>query len=198
MSPPDGRGEDGARADFYALVARLLSAPPDPALLDAMASAGALEAAPDSPLAAAWAQLRDAAGAGDTVRLGEEFERLFVGVGKPEVLAYGSYYLTGFLMEKPLAQLREDLQRLGFARRAGIAESEDHLAALAEVMRMLIGDPGLGEDTQTRFFARHLEPWYGRFCDALEEAAGTDFYAAVARFVRAFLDVEKASFAIEA
>lgn len=190
--------EDRARADFYALVARLLSAAPDAGLLAALGAADELPGEGGAALPRAWEALRRAALDADEVALQDEFDRLLVGVGKPAVMAYGSYYLAGFLMEKPLAVLRDDLRRLGFSRRAGVAESEDHLAALAEVMRMLILEEEGDADEAARFFARHVEPWYGRFTDALEATTEADFYRQAARFVRAFLDVEKESFSIEA
>lgn len=195
--------EDGARADFYALLARIFYGGCDADLLRALAAAQPLAAGDAAAaLPAAWDELRAAAAAADPAELRESYERLFIGVGKPDVMLYGSYYLAGFMMEKPLALLRGDLAALGLVRRSGVAEPEDHFAALADVMRHLILDeaclPRERAARQQRFFERHLAPWYARFLDALEAAAEPGFFGSAGRFARAFLDVEKASYAIEA
>lgn len=194
--------EDLARAGFYALLARLFHAAPDAALLRQIAGAEDIEAEDGaSALPQAWGGLRAAAGEVDPDALRQEFDEVFIGVGKPQVMLYGSYYLAGFMMEKPLAVLRDDLARLGFARQSGVAEPEDHLAALADVMRLLITDttlpvPQRGERQQT-FFARHVESWYPRLFAALAAAPGAGFYRAVGEFGRTFLDLESEAFQIE-
>ncbi|GAB4181945.1 MAG: molecular chaperone [Rhodocyclaceae bacterium] len=192
-------GEDAARANFYALLARLFGAPPDEAFLASLAHAGEL-ADEAGELGKAWKALMSAAATTDLEGVREAYDRLFIGVGRPEVMLYGSYYQAGFMMEKPLALLREDLAEMGFARMAGVHEPEDHFAALAEAMRHLAADPSLdsGERLrrQERFFNRHIEPWYGKLAEALEEAPDAGFYAAAGRFARAFLDVERRSFRI--
>lgn len=194
--------EDLARAGFYALLARLFHAAPDAALLHQLASAGDIEAEDDaSALPAAWNGLRAAAAEADPDALRQTFDEVFVGVGKPQVMLYGSYYLAGFMMEKPLALLRDDLARLGFARQAGVAEPEDHFAALADVMRLLITDTTLPAQEraqrQQAFFARHVEPWYPKLFAALAAAPGADFYRAAGEFGRTFLDLESEAFQIE-
>lgn len=189
----DVSAEDLGRADVYALLSRLFYAPPDDAVLKLLREVGQAEDA-GSAFAAASRELR-AAAAGGSETLREEFDRLFWGVSRPLVMVYGSYYLTGFMNERPLAELRDDLARLGFARSRHAAEPEDHIAALCDVMRMLIlGGADLA--TQQDFFARHLAPWYRRFADALGSAEGADFYRTVGSFAVAFFDVESASFEI--
>lgn len=194
--------EDLARAGFYALLARLFHAAPDAALLRQLTQAQEIEADDDaSGLPQAWHALRQAAAQADAVALSQEFDEVFIGVGKPQVMLYGSYYLAGFMMEKPLAALRDDLARLGFARQGGVAEPEDHLAALADVMRLLISDTTLPAqeraERQVAFFERHLRPWYGRLFAALALAPGAGFYRDAGEFGRAFLDLESEAFQIE-
>jgi TorA maturation chaperone TorD len=127
----------------------------------------------------------------------EEYEALFVGVGRPEVHLYGSHYLCGFLNDKPLAALRDDLAALGLGRSETMPETEDHIAYLCEVMRYLIA----GDDAavcnlarQQAFFARHLQPWVVALCDAIEAQPNARFYAALAAFTRAFMQVEAQAF----
>ena len=144
-----------------------------------------------------WQQLVGAARAQDDAAIAQEFDRLFGGVGKPEVFLYGSHYLSGFLNEKPLARLRTDLDRLGLARDDSMSETEDHIAYLCEVMRYLIA----GDDVavcnltaQRDFFATHLQPWVLQLCDALAAQPQARFYAALAQFTRAFVSVEAQGF----
>jgi TorA maturation chaperone TorD len=191
--------QDGARADLYALLAHLFFAPPPTELLNSIAMADDIGAeAPDTPLARAWHRLQAAATVADTPAVGQEFQDLFIGVGGGEVIPYGSWHLTGFLMEEPLARLRADLAQLGLSRLQSTAESEDHIAALAEVMRMLIaGGPGeatAGFETQKVFFAHHLLPWYRGFIGQLQGAPRASFYRVVGELAQAFLDTEAAYF----
>lgn len=193
--------QDEARADFYGLMARLFYAAPDAGLLEALAGSAELDAeSTRAALPAAWSALRRAAAEATAEAVSAEYEQTFIGVGKAEVMLYGSFYLAGFLNEKPLAELRSDLAALGFARNSSASEPEDHIAGLADVMRQLILDQGsVPEDrdaTQRQFFARHLEPWYDRLCDAIEAAPETDFYRNVAGFTRAFLELEHEFFRI--
>ncbi|WP_043459696.1 TorD/DmsD family molecular chaperone [Azohydromonas australica] len=205
-----------SRADLYALLARLLLAPPDDALLSAVAqapplggaatgaAAAGVEADPyaedGTPLGRAWDALRSAArGDGEAVR--ERFDALFVSAGQPLLNPYASLYLAGFLMDTPLALLRQALARLGLRRRAGVGEPEDHLGALCEVMRLLItGAPGLPRRTpaqQAEFFETHLASWAGRCLEDIETADAGGFYAALAGFMRAFLELETLAFELE-
>lgn len=189
--------EDSARADHYALLARLFFAAPDAGLLAGIGAAGARYAAGSGALADAWQALGKAAAQSDCTTVAEEFDRLFVSVGRQEVMVYGSFYQTGFLMEEPLAELRDDLAALGLGRRAGIAETEDHIAALAEVMRHLIvtGPDDAGLARQHAFFSRHLEPWVDQLSAALAAHPEAVFYSCVAALARAFFAVESEAFA---
>jgi TorA maturation chaperone TorD len=126
-----------------------------------------------------------------------EFFRLFVGVGRGELLPYGSYYLTGFLHERPLARVRDDLARLGIQRAEGLYEPEDHIGILFDVMAGLIGGdfPG-GEAEQKAFFTRHVQPFATRLFADLEACANTPFYKAVARIGATFTEIETEAFAL--
>lgn len=187
--------EDLARADMYALISNLFYAPPTQALLQLVAQADTGPQEETSPFASAWRELKAAAAAADAARVREEFETLFYGVGRPKVMVFGSYYLAGFMMEKPLAALRDDLAALGFARKLTAGEPEDHIAALCDVMRMLILS-GAGLEIQKRFFSAHLKPWYPRLADNLARAEEADFFRRVGRLTATFFDVEVASFDI--
>ncbi|SNT37845.1 chaperone TorD involved in molybdoenzyme TorA maturation [Noviherbaspirillum humi] len=197
--------EDQARADFYALSARLLLAPPDAALLQALAGADSLDAQADNPLDSAWEQLIAAAAAMDPEAAKEEFDSLFISIGNPKINPYGSFYIAGFLNEKPLAKLRGELADLGLARSADAGEMEDHLAALCEAMRLMIageqaGMPGATRQSLARqkaFFDVHLKPWYRRCLDDIRLATEANFYRRVADFVQAFLDIEAEAFEME-
>lgn len=203
MQPAAGLAEeDQARADLYALLATLLLRPPRAGLLSALAGADSLPSRQDgNPLDSAWEQLILAAGLLDEAAAQQEFDALFVSVGMPAVNPYGSYYLAGFMMEKPLAALRNALSALGLARIPKVAESEDHLGALCEVMHVLIvGAESLPRRSlaeQKRFFTQHIAPWYGRCLDDIEHADGANFYRHIANFARAFFEIELQAFEIE-
>ncbi|NLF53381.1 MAG: molecular chaperone TorD family protein [Thauera phenolivorans] len=189
--------EDRARADHYALLARLFQAAPDEALLAALVEAGSALGEPGgSAFQQAWAALGEAAAATDAGRVGEEFDALFVSVSKPRVMLNASWYLTGFLQEEPLADLRADLAELGLGRRRGVSETEDHLAAIAEVMRHLVltGPDEAGLARQRRFFARYLAPWFVPLADALATTPDAHFYPVAGSLLRAFLELEREAF----
>jgi TorA maturation chaperone TorD len=127
----------------------------------------------------------------------DEFDALFQGVGKPEIFVYASYYLSGFLNEKPLAQLREDLARLGLARDETRAETEDHVAVLFEVMRYLIAGDDVAVcnlEQQRRFFRAHLQPWVEPLADVVNAHPRPQVWRAVAALTRAFVQVEAQGF----
>lgn len=181
--------EQRYRASVYALLAALLRAPPSAELLAHLrALAPAAETAEDE-LSAAMAALAEAAENADPARLEDEYNQLFIGLGRGEVLPYGSYYRTGFLMEKPLSDLREDLRRLGFVRADDTREPEDHIAALYEVFSVIIADSH-GFEEQQRFHAAHIDPWTARFFEDLGTAQSADFYRFVARFGAAMTKLE--------
>jgi len=199
VEAPEWAEEDRARADHYALLAQLFYAPPDAGLLDELAATGSALGQGEGPLAEAWQALAAQAAHCDTAAVAAEYERLFLGVSKPEVMLYGSFYQTGFLNEEPLADLREDLRKLGLGRRNGVAETEDHVAALCEVMRHLIvsGPDEAGLLRQYEFFARHLQPWYGALCAALAATPQAEFYKRVGALTLAYFDIESEAFSFD-
>ena len=189
--------EELERAELYGVLARLWLAPPDAELLaqfkvavtEAPENGGLLEA----PWQALVGALRSQSGEATAA----EHEALFHGVGKPEVFAYGSFYLTGFLNEKPLAALRHDLAALGLARDEHALETEDHIAYGFEVMRYLIAGDDVAVcnlEQQRRFFRAHLQPWVDRFCAAVQAQPRAMVYAALAGFTQAFVQVETQGF----
>jgi TorA maturation chaperone TorD len=193
--------EEQARADLYGLLARLLLAPPDDALLDSLAGADAIVSSDaEQPLDRAWDQLCLTARLipADVVR--DEFSELFISTSIPRINPYGSLYIAGFLHEKPLAALRTDLARLGLARRTGASETEDHLGALCETMRrMITGGQGLPRqpvERQQEFFEIHIAPWSGICLNHLREADGAQFYQRVADLADAFFDIEREAFEV--
>jgi TorA maturation chaperone TorD len=192
--------EDQARADFYGLFARLLLAPPDAALLAALAAAEPIAAAGEFALEDAWLKLTQAAAAVDAAAAADEFAAMFVSTGTPPLNPYGSFYLTGHLNDAPLAELRHDLARLGLARAAGVGESEDHLGALCETMRVLIqGGPGMRARAlaaQKAFFEAHIRPWYAACLADVAMSPDANFYRVVAGVVDAFLSIEAQAFAV--
>ena len=199
--------EDQARADFYALLARLYADAPDAPLLRAIAAAPPLGIAPQGSgtggddLPGAWAMLRAGSAAMDAEAAADEYNNLFIGVGKCEVNPHASHWLTGFMMEKPLAELRATLARLGLARQPEATLVEDHLAALLETMRILVAGDNDRRPAdvvvQRDFFAAHLEPWIFRCCAAIRGCTVANYYARVAQFTDSFMALERDSFAID-
>ena len=178
---------DTERARVFSLLGRLLAAAPDAALLRGLAGLGG----DASPLGRAIAGLAAAARATDATAARREYLALFVGVARGELLPYASYYLTGFLHERPLAELRTELARLGIARAPGVAEPEDHLAFCCEAMAGLL--EGRFDGDADAFLARHLKPWAGRCFADLEAAEAAQFYRAVGAFGRTVMDIETAA-----
>ena len=182
-----------ARAQEYALLAALLARAPDAGLLQRLAG---LRADP-SPLGVAHAALAEAALQTDADKVQREYFDLFIGLGRGELLPYGSYYVTGFLHERPLQRLRQDLDELAITREDGNIEPEDHAAILCEVMAGLAGGRfAAPAGSERRIFERHLKPWIGRFFADLERAEAAVFYARVGTLGRLFIDIETEAFAL--
>ena len=175
------------RANLYALLGHLLSGPPEPALLARLAALPV----DDSPIGRALTALSAAARAAAPEALEREHHDLFIGLGRGELLPFASYYLTGFLHERPLAELRADLRRLGIARADGVHEPEDHIAFLCEVMAGLLRG-GVPEEADA-LFARHMRPWAMRCFADLCVAKMAVFYRPVGELGRALMDVELAA-----
>jgi TorA maturation chaperone TorD len=186
---------DAARALEYALLATLLAGAPDETLLARIARLPG----DASPLGVAHAAIADAARRTDAAAVEREYFALFTGVGRGELLPYGSFYLSGFLHDRPLARLREDLAKLGLECIPSQAEPEDHAAILCEAMAGVVSArfaTAPGSDRQ--LFEKHLAPWIGRFFADLERATSADFYRAVGALGRAFIDIETEAFALPA
>ena len=186
-----------ARADMYALLGGLLAQPPDAALLQMLQRIPVVETSGDATMAAAWATLKQSAAHARVEALAEEYQDLFIGIGRGELVPYASWYLTGFLMEKPLAELRVDLRRFGLRRQDEVHEPEDHAAALCEIMSLLaLSGAEVTFEQQREFFAKHVEPWMGRFFGDLAVAPSARFYRAVALLGERFLEVERTHFSM--
>lgn len=184
---------DGARAREYELLAALLRRSPNSDLLGRLAGLRG----DASPLGLAHAALAEAASATNAERAEREFFNLFIGIGRGELLPYGSYYLSGFLNERPLARLRDDLIRLGIERAEDEVEPEDHAAVLCEVMAGLAGGrftAPTGSDRE--LFEKHLSPWIGTFFCDLERAKSANFYRAIGTVGRLFMEIESEAFAL--
>jgi TorA maturation chaperone TorD len=175
------------------LLSGLLARPPDQGLLARLAGLSGDGTALGEAVGALAAAARDAR----AEAVEREFHDLFIGLGRGELLPYASYYLTGFLHERPLAKLRADLAALGIERAASVVEPEDHIATLCEVMAGLIdGSLGDGPEQDRRIFDRHLRPWAERFFADLEQAKAARFYRAVGRLGRVFIGIETEAFAL--
>lgn len=185
--------EEALRAGQYRLLSRLLAAPPDQKLLDLVAGLKGDE----TPLGNALTVLAACAARCTPREAEDEFFDLFIGIGRGELVPFASYYLTGFLNEKPLAKLRGEMARLGIARADNVKEPEDHIAALCEMMAGLVdGSFGAPLDLagQRRFYDDHLAPWATRFFADLEGARRAVLYAPVGSLGRAFLEIERTAF----
>ena len=185
--------EDALRAQLYSLLAFYLRAAPDQSGLDIAKQMDG----DDTPIGKAITAFAKVAAKTDPETISQEYHDLFIGVGRGELLPYGSYYLTGFLNEKPLAKLRADMAVIGIERQPHVKEPEDHIAALCEMMSGLI--EGTFEQTtditkQKDFYQKHLAPWAGHFFADLEAARSSVFYACLGSVGAAFIDIENAAF----
>lgn len=184
---------DVARAEEYFLLASLLARAPDASMLNRIATLRC----GDTLLGKAHLSLAQATDDASVKVIEREFFDLFIGVGRGELLPYGSYYLTGFLHERPLARLREDLGKLGVERAPGNAEPEDHAAILCEIMAGLVGGHfGVVAGGDRVVFEKHMSPWMGRFFSDLENAKTANFYRTVGTIGRLLIDIETEAFAL--
>ena len=185
--------EDALRADLYDFLGAILAAPPDAAMLS---KAGGLTG-DDTPIGRGVKALSTIAKAFSAPTAREEFEALFIGLGRGELMPYASYYMTGFLNEKPLANLRNEMARLGIERSPNVYEPEDNIASLCEMMAGLIrGRFFAAADlaVQKRFFNTHIGPWAGHFFTDLEGAKNSVLYAPIGAIGKAFIEVEREGF----
>jgi len=184
---------DLARAREYALLSALLARAPDADFLARLARLGG----DASPLGVAHAALGQAAASVEAGAIEREYFNLFIGLGRGDLLPYASYYLTGFLNERPLARLRDDLAAFDVERVEGNHEPEDHAATLCEIMAGLAGGRfAAPEGAERRLFEKHMAPWMGRFFADLEHAESAAFYRHVGTLGRLFMDIETEAFAL--
>ncbi len=197
LDPEDVSEEDYLRAGLYALLGRALASPPDQDTLAQLADLSG----DDTALGHALAALGAAARAADPASASDEYHALFIGVNGGELNPYASFYLTGFLYEKPLAELRDTMTALGIEHADDVAEPEDHIASLCEMMAGLIGGSfGAPVDlgTQRDFFNAHVGPWAARFFEDLERAQSAALYMPLGAVGRLFMDIEREGFKMAA
>lgn len=188
-SPIVAAEENGARAALYGVLAHLFIDSPSAELLRRLADTLPLIADDASPLATAWGALTRTAGIADVAAVRGEFDEVFVSPGRPPVSLYASSYMAGRQRGQLLAELRDDLALIGYARAAESSEYEDHLSALCDVMRGLVAEEAESADgfeKQQVFFRDYLAPWHGQVCEAIVQSEQTVFYRAVAKFANAF------------
>jgi TorA maturation chaperone TorD len=192
--------EDRARAEFYALLGRLYTAPPDAPLLAAIGASELWGDGDGNPLAGAWNQLVLASRAMDAEAAEQEYTDLFVGVGKAECNLHASYWMPDSA-QRPLVAVRTELAALGLGRIHESAVYEDQLGALCETMRLLIagasGRAAAPLAVQRRFFDNFLDAWVDRCCDAITQSPVANYYRRVAEFTGLFMAVERDSLAID-
>lgn len=189
--------EDRLRAELYDMIGRLLARPADSGLLGQLAR---LSGGPGD-LGRAVTALARVAAKTDAAAAEREFNRLFIGLGRGELLPFASYYMTGFLHEKPLAVLRADMARLGMRRAETVYEPEDNIASLCEMMAGLIlgrFGPPAALSAQRDFFQKHLAPWAEHFFTDLEGAESSVLYQPVGAVGRAFVEIEREAFRLGA
>ncbi|UJF18149.1 molecular chaperone TorD family protein [Vibrio sp. SS-MA-C1-2] len=182
------------RIDIYGLLATLLRSAPSQELLEwlqqiEVPAVNDLPPTQDGNIEMAWSQLKEASAKVSTAQIEEEYQDLFIGIGRGEVLPFLSWYLSGTLMEKPLVQLRQNLKEFGFSRQNNVFEPEDHMAALLEVMAMLIQTNDT--EKQCHFFEQHILPWYQKFSFDVKQAKSSYYYTHVAELLTQFLHLEK-------
>ena len=195
--PAEVAAEEVLRANTYALLARLLRTQPD---AEALSEFTRIQT-DDTEMGRALAALAEAARDATPDSVDDEFHDLFVGVGETELTPYISYYLTGFVYEKPLAKLRLAMAELGISQGDDVAEPEDHIASLCEIMCGLItgafGEPA-DLARQQAIFDEHIAPWAERFFEDLETAQSANFYKSVGTIGKLFMRIESQAFEMAA
>ncbi|MEF1199926.1 molecular chaperone [Vibrio owensii] len=183
--------EQTLRTEIYLVLSALFRSAPSEEMIEFLTS---LEVEPsESAMQKAWLALQQAAKDSNREALEDEYQDLFIGIGRGEVMPFGSWHMTGAMMEKPLAEIRHDLELLGFERDENVKEPEDHIAALCEVMSMLTGEE---EDLQQAVFNKHIAPWFSSFTQQLENAESANFYKPAAQLCEAFLTLEQVRFSV--
>ncbi len=194
--------EEAVRAEWYGLLAQLFYQAPDAPMHERLRAARRVAAEPATELDGAWHALLDVAELYSPTQLATEYDALFGGVGKPDVFLFGSHYLSGFLNEKPLVLLRDDLRAFGLSRADAVLETEDHIACLLDAMRQLIGLGDSGPDSTTTttleqqrsLFSRHVASWTDSLAEALLRHPKAQFYARLADLLLVFMAIERQAF----
>lgn len=181
--------DQALRADIYLLIASLIRQQPNAELLSWLSELETSDS--QDEMSKAWSMLKQSAKTNSAEQISDEYQNLFIGIGRGEVVPFASWHLTGSLMEKPLAAIRQDLLKLGFERNEHTKEPEDHIAALCEVMAMLNESP---LETQREFFNAHIAAWQHKIIDQIESAKSAQFYLSVASLMKAFFNYEQVSF----
>ena len=196
FSTPDD-SEELARAEVYGLLAQLFYAAPNKNLYEQLQVAPTVAPSPGAFLESSWSEFVAATRRLSSEQVADEYDALFMGIGKPEIFLYGSHHLAGALNEKPLVALRDSLRQLGLERAETMAETEDHIACLCEVMRYLIAGDDVGVSNlavQQRFFNGHMRAWASGLFEQIAAHPGADFYRALSLFARDFFAVESQAF----
>jgi len=183
-------GGSELRINTYTILASLLHRNPDSQLLNHLSGVESVDSSEPGTMGRAWMALKQAAVEAAPSALAEEYQDLFIGLGRGEVVPFGSWHLTGFLMDKPLSDLRDDLKALGIVRDDDEKDPEDHIAALCETMALLIQADDVDEQMERRFFACHLHPWASKFFKEVQEADSAKFYRHVGYLGQSFMEVE--------
>ena len=188
--------EDQLRADMYSFLANLLRAEPSAELVNQLTK---LES-DESPIGKSIKTLSKLASSLDLPTIRDEYVRIFIGVGRGEILPFASYYLTGFLKDKPLAKLRNDMKEIGIQLAENVKELEDHIASLFDMMSGLILGKfskkfSIGE--QKDFFNKHLAPWVDLLMRDIESSRIAVFYSPIGTIGREFMEIERSSFSMD-
>ena len=188
--------EDQLRADMYSFLANLLRAEPDENLVNQLTMLDS----DDSPIGKSIKTLSKLASSLDLPSIRDEYVRIFVGVGRGEILPFASYYLTGFLKDKPLAKLRQDMEKIGIKLEENVKEPEDHIASIFDMMAgLIIGkfNKKFSIAEQRDFFNKHLAPWVGLLMRDIESSKIAVFYSPVGTIGKEFMEIERASFSMD-
>lgn len=198
VQPPRLTEEEQNRADIYALFANLLYQAPNQELLTLLQALEIDVQQQQANMLSAWAGVKLAAQHTSMTSIEDEFYQLFIGLGRGELVPYASWYMTGMLMDTPLALLRQDLQKLGLQRDPEISDPEDHVASLCETMSYLITHPHqYSAEQQAQFFATHLAPWIMKFFTDLQHANTAKFYHSVGHLGYYFMSLEQQAFSMQ-
>ena len=188
--------EDQLRADMYSFLANLLRGEPDEKLVKQLT----FLKSDDSPIGKSIKTLSKLALSLDLSTIRDEYVRIFVGVGRGEILPFASYYLTGFLKDKPLAKLRQDMEKIGIRLEDNVKEPEDHIASIFDMMAgLIVGkfNKKFSIAEQRDFFNNHLAPWVDLLMRDIESSKIAVFYSPIGTIGKEFMEIERSSFSMD-